>query len=196
MENEQNEQYQNNEEIEQILKKRVESRKFIKIYMFTFLAVVLILITISSISQDRLNDKIEQLTNEIDYASQEALQHLSNIDEYKSYLESQTSVVNEQKILIEEQSRIIEENDVLIRENIESMKFLQEYIKLQKLYSDEKYSEFAKLAQEIFENEEFFKIHDETDTIDGFFDMVEDNKVELFFTQEQINQFKDKKQKG
>lgn len=70
-----------------------DAKKFLKVYMFTLLGVVLVLIIASYFSQDKLNEEIERLNVLVDTHEEVAVQSTSKIESMQKLSEEQEKLL-------------------------------------------------------------------------------------------------------
>lgn len=153
--------------------KKQDSKKFIKIYMLTFLAVIIILLLSSHFAQEKLSNEIESLTHTLGLQELESLSHLSNSEKLEQLnLEHERVLEEQEDLILLQQNAIIEYKEKVA--NLEEINSLQElnFITLSNLfelniaYNEGKYENCILLAIQIAKNgvltnAEYIKIFDD-----------------------------------
>ena len=159
-------------------KKKRDSKKFIKIYMATLVAVVLILISMSYFAQDKLNSQIENLTNLVDSTEKEAISHFNKVEKLQELTKEQEKLLKQQ-----EQKLTQLDNITLMTEG------LDKFWRLQKLYLQDEYEKCVPFVIDIEVN---FTLPDDAQKE---FDIIKNDLLEKeLVTKNQIDQAKAKVQ--
>lgn len=147
---------QNEEDIQSEQYKKVgESRKFLKVYMVSFLVVVSTLITLSYFSQEKLNEQIEQLALQVDDKQNEVINHMNSAEELQNFLEIQEELMKKRENMIEQYEQQIENFELQIDESQSKVKFLEDYIVFNSLFIGGYYTECLDFAYEIASSETY-----------------------------------------
>lgn len=133
--------------------KKGESKKFLKIYMLSFLIVVVGLITLSFFSQERLNVQIEELSQQVDNKQNEALNHLNSAEELQNFIEQQEELIEKREKTIEDYHMQMYDYAAAIKESQSKLQLFDDYIVFVSLYDSGYYSECVNFAYQIVNNE-------------------------------------------
>lgn len=121
---------ENNENIEEInlsedlAEKRASSKKFMKIYMATLAFVVIGLIALSVSSQNKLEDRIQELNTEMETTEKEALSAMDRVEKLQILSENQTKLLSENEKTIADLTKKVEELEKNEQLNTINMQFL------------------------------------------------------------------------
>ena len=166
----------NENEIEE--KKKSDSKKFVKVYMATLIAVVLILISMSYFAQDKLNSQIDNLINLVDSTEKQAISHLNKVEKLQE-------LTKEQEKLLKQQEQSLNELDGVKLE----AKGLDKFWRLQKLYLQ---GEDEKCIPFVIDIEVNFTLPDDAQRE---FDIIKNDLIEKeLLTKQQIDGAKVKEQ--
>lgn len=111
-------------------KKRDESKRFLKIYMFALISVVVVLIALSFTSQSKLTQQIQYLTDIVDTNDEETSSAMMTVEKLQILNEEQSKTINEQSKTIKELEKYQKEAE-----------FLDLFWQIQKNYYRENYTE-------------------------------------------------------
>lgn len=160
---------QNNEhEKEQVSEgenKRVESRKFLKIYMVTFFSVVITLIFLSYYAQEKLNSQIEELTNEVNLNLEENKAQANSKEELQAFLEERETLIKKQKdeIKVYEQELLVKGEE--LEENEDFVEFIVHYTTFLEAFFEDDYTKTIELALNLSKNEMFSLENDDSQNL-------------------------------
>ncbi|MFI3227006.1 MAG: hypothetical protein R3Y09_06280 [Clostridia bacterium] len=210
MEN-QNNKPQNYENNREHIKKRKESLKFLKIYMFTLFMVVIVLISLSYFAQEKLNNQIEQLTIEANSNKEEAITHANSAEQLQKYLKEQENIIADHQSEIELYEEQLTNYSAKLDEVSANLSFYQEYILFNNFYEEQKYVECLDIAIELTENAAFIAaLENENlsseqsviteEIIEDYYNIIaeifSDEQILQQFTAEQIEKYQNLQNKG
>ncbi len=126
-----------------------DSKKFLKIYMFCLTAVVILLITASYFSQEKLNDEIDRLNTVVNKTEDEVVESLSQVEKLQIYVEDlEKANKSFEEIIAENEKKLKELEDT--QNNNET---LIKIVNMQNQFFLENYEECAVILKEIEEND-------------------------------------------
>ena len=172
-------------QVEDLCKKRKDTKKFLKIYMFTLFSVVIILIGMSYYGQNKLTQEIQYLTTVLDSKQQEAISHMNKVEKLQI-------LTDEQEKLIRTYEATISETEIQTENKDKIIKGYDDFMKLQSLYIEQKFEECAVILLEVLSNDTIINANMIAETEKISLDLIEKQLI----TQEQIDQVKKIKNEG
>lgn len=151
------------EENAERIKKRKESKKFIKVYMFTLFGMVIVLISLSYFAQEKHNTQIEQLTIEADSNRQEAISQANSAEQLQQYLDQQETIIDSHIEDIEQYESQLNDYREKLDEVSSNLAFYQGYLSLTRLFEEEKYAECVVLLTELSLNDAYITSQENPD---------------------------------